>query len=70
MATTTAATNEDPLLDTAAVAAAVGQKPATVHYWRHVGKGPSWRKVDGRVRYRSSDVVEWLRERDVSGGSQ
>lgn len=38
---------------------------ATVYRWRHLGEGPRGIRVSGRhVRFRRSDVEEFLRERE------
>lgn len=38
------------------------QIPArTLAQWRYLGRGPKYLKLEGgHVRYRSSDVTEWL----------
>lgn len=36
--------------------------PATLRYWRHVHRGPRSLSVGGTVRYRASDVEEWLEQ--------
>ena len=58
----------DPYLNTAEVAELVRTVPATVRYWRHVGKGPRGVKIGRRVLYRESDVREWIeRQYDRDG---
>lgn len=47
------------LLTTEEVAAYFRTVPATVRFWRHVGKGPRSFKVGRRVLYRESDVQAW-----------
>jgi excisionase family DNA binding protein len=47
------------LLTTEEVADYFRTVPATVRYWRHVGKGPRSFKVGRRVLYRESDVQAW-----------
>lgn len=49
----------DPLLTTEEVAMYFRTVPATVRYWRHIGKGPRSFKVGRRVLYRESDVNAW-----------
>lgn len=49
----------DRLLTTEEVADLFRTVPATVRYWRHVGKGPRSFKVGRRVLYRQSDVQAW-----------
>jgi len=36
-------------------------KPDTVKKWRQRGRGPTYIKVEGSVRYRLSDVQEYMR---------
>lgn len=50
---------DDKLLTTEEVAAHFRTVPATVRYWRHVGKGPRSLRVGRRVLYRTSDVHAW-----------
>ncbi len=50
---------DDALLTTEEVASYFRTVPATVRYWRHVGKGPASFKVGRRVLYRASDVLAW-----------
>lgn len=33
---------------------------ATLANWRSVGRGPSYHKAGGAVRYSHSDVMKWL----------
>lgn len=53
------------------VAALAGVNPATVRWWRHVGRGPRGFRLAGskRTYYARADVLAWLaesRERDLS----
>jgi predicted DNA-binding transcriptional regulator AlpA len=54
--------NRDRYLTTEEIAAQYRTVPATVRYWRHVGKGPQSFKVGRRVLYRESDVDAWADE--------
>jgi hypothetical protein len=47
---------DDRLLTTDEVAAYFRTVPATVRYWRHLGKGPRSFKVGRKVLYRERDV--------------
>lgn len=49
-------------LTTEEVAAAVRTSPATVRYWRHIGRGPRGVRVGRRVLYAEVDVEAWLEE--------
>ena len=33
---------------------------STIRYWRHIGVGPEWFKVEGRVRYDLAEVERYL----------
>lgn len=61
-------TPNDTLLDTAAVAALVGNRARTVMKWRKkTGEGPPFVRVNRRtVRYRRSDVDAFIAARVVS----
>lgn len=50
---------DEELLTTEEVAAYFRTVPATVRYWRHVGKGPRSLRVGRRVLYRRCDVTAW-----------
>lgn len=53
---------DERLLTTDDVAAYFRTVPATVRYWRHIGKGPQSFKVGRRVLYRESDVTAWAQQ--------
>jgi excisionase family DNA binding protein len=40
---------------------------ATIRIWRHRGVGPRWVRVGRHIRYRWTDVEEWL-DRQSAGG--
>jgi excisionase family DNA binding protein len=48
------------LLTVDEVAAWLNINPNTLRHWRHVHRGPRSLSVGGRVRYRPSEVEEWL----------
>ena len=51
----------EKLLDTSNVSELLGVTKNTLQIWRHQGKGPKYIKLSKRaVRYRESDVVEWV----------
>jgi predicted DNA-binding transcriptional regulator AlpA len=55
--------NSLPLMDTNETAAFVHLKPATLRYYRHIGKGPKSFVMGGRrVLYRREDVEAWYRK--------
>lgn len=59
------AMQDDALLTTEDVAALLKVKPATLKQWRHARKGPKFISLGRRmVRYRRSDVDEWIRSRE------
>jgi predicted DNA-binding transcriptional regulator AlpA len=64
---------EDRLLTTAEVARLLGLQPDTIKLWRYRKTGPAfYRFGEGRIRYRLSDVEDYLAalrvERDGRGG--
>ena len=50
------------MMTTEEVAAYFRTVPATVRYWRHVGKGPRSLRVGRRVLYRAGDVQAWAEQ--------
>lgn len=56
------------LLNERDVARAVGMSLGTVRRWRLLRQGPKFLKIGASVRYRPSDLAEWLEARP-SGGS-
>lgn len=38
----------------------IGVTPETLSNWRYRGFGPRYIRVGGRIRYRISDIAEWL----------
>jgi hypothetical protein len=54
-------------LTTAEVAELVRTSPATVRYWRYLGRGPAGIKVGKRVRYDPEDVQSWIDQHKDSG---
>ncbi len=47
-------------IDTAAAAARLGVETTTLQNWRWSGDGPRYVKVGRLVRYRLSDLADWL----------
>lgn len=41
----------------------LGLAPATLRNMRADGRGPSFVKIGGLVRYRDNDLVEWIESR-------
>lgn len=52
--------NRETLLTVSEVASWLGIAEATLRYWRHVNRGPLSLSVGSAVRYRASDVEDWL----------
>lgn len=50
----------DRLIDTEDLAKALGLSPRTVDAWRTAGEGPDYIKIGAQVRYRETDVEQWL----------
>lgn len=49
------------LLTVAEVACWLGMAEGTLRYWRHVHRGPRSLTVGGAVRYRRSDIEDWIK---------
>lgn len=60
---------DDPYLTTEEVADHFRTSPATVRYWRHIGRGPHSTKFGRRVLYLRSDVEAWALAARVSGSA-
>jgi predicted DNA-binding transcriptional regulator AlpA len=63
----------DDLLDNEQTAALLGIKPNTLEIWRYRGRGPAFLKLgdtpQAPVRYRRSEVTEWLARRSFPSTS-
>jgi DNA-binding transcriptional MerR regulator len=55
----------EQLADVAQLAETFGLPPETLRYWRHIGRGPRAYKIGRHIRYRPSEVEEWLRAQAV-----
>lgn len=58
-------TTQSKLLTNAEAAALIGIQPNSLEIWRSKGKGPKFIKLDphslrSAVRYRQSDIEEWI----------
>jgi predicted DNA-binding transcriptional regulator AlpA len=58
------------LLDTKAAAARVGLSPVTMDRLRLTGDGPRYAKLGKAVRYRPSDLDDWIESRLVCSTSE
>ena len=54
---------DDDLLTLQEVAELLDVSPNTIYYWRYQGTGPKGHRVGRRIRYKRSDIVEWLEAR-------
>ena len=54
--------NLDLLLSTQQLAAYLEVPVATLYAWRYAGDGPPGFRVGKHLRYRSSDVDQWIRD--------
>jgi predicted site-specific integrase-resolvase len=52
---------EDPLLDASQAAAALCITPGTLRNWLWRGKGPKHIKINGRLRYRQSEIKRYIK---------
>jgi len=57
----TAAVRRPKLLSTKGVADILSIPEGTLRYWRKVGLGPAWVKLEGSIRYAEEDVLEYIR---------
>ncbi len=52
-------------LTTAQAAEALSLSKSTLDNWRSQGRGPSYIKVGGAVRYRIADIESWVESQQV-----
>lgn len=57
------------LLTNSQTAELLGLKPNTLEIWRVEGRGPTFIKIGRSVRYRESDVVQWIEEQACTSTS-
>lgn len=57
--------SDDPLFDTDNAGPYLCTPPATLQYWRHVGRGPRYLKIGRRIFYRQSALDDFLRAAEV-----
>ena len=69
MATIHATTDRDQLVDRDTAAKELAVKKSTLEAWAARGRGPKFIKVGKAVRYRLSDLDEWLASRTVDPGA-
>ena len=55
----------EPLSTASAIANMLGFSPATIVDWAEAGKIPTF-KIGGRLRFRESEVLEWLEKNRVA----
>lgn len=48
------------LLTTKSLAEMIAVPEGTVRYWRKVGVGPPWIKLEGSIRYAEDDVLRYI----------
>jgi len=48
------------LLTSKAVSEMLSVPEGTLRYWRKVGLGPSWVKLEGSIRYTEDDVLRYI----------
>lgn len=56
-------------LDTREVAKTINVPESTVRYWRHLGVGPQGIRLGKHVRYRASDLNQWINARAAGTGA-
>lgn len=53
--------NAGDLLNERQAAELIGARPQTLANWRHLGKGPKWRRIGQRfVRYHRQDLAAFV----------
>jgi DNA-binding transcriptional MerR regulator len=50
------------LLTTKSVADMLSVPEGTIRYWRKIGTGPLWIKMEGSIRYAESDVLRYIEQ--------
>ena len=59
------------LLTTKEAAELLGKHYAVLADWRHQGRGPKFIRMGGRsIRYRPSDLLEWIEANTVEPGAK
>jgi predicted DNA-binding transcriptional regulator AlpA len=66
----TAPSNMNRLMNEKEVAGHLAVSLATVRRWRMLGQGPKATKLGGLVRYKPSDVEEFLNQCPTLGGGK
>ena len=51
---------DDRLLSPGEAAETLNRAPKTLAQWRSQGRGPRWRKIEGRVAYRIGDLRAFI----------
>ena len=51
------------LLTTKSVSDLLSVPEGTLRYWRKVGLGPVWIKLEGSIRYAEKDVLQYIEQR-------
>jgi excisionase family DNA binding protein len=59
----------DPLLSTQELAAYLDLPVATLYAWRYRGQGPSGFRVGRHIRYRQTDVDQWIMDQLAASSS-
>jgi len=50
------------LLTTKSVSELFSVPEGTLRYWRKVGLGPAWVKLEGSIRYAEKDVLQYIEQ--------
>lgn len=51
---------DDRLLSPREAAKTLNRAPKTLASWRSMGRGPRWRKLEGRIAYRIADLRQFI----------
>ena len=60
----------DRMLTSEELSKFLGLSPHTIEMWRRKKVGPPWRKLQRSVRYRESEVLEWMEKQRQDGDSE
>ena len=62
--------SRDRLVDTKEAAVMLSKHPAVLADWRHQKRGPKYVKFGKSVRYRISDLIDWIVTYTVEPGAE
>lgn len=60
---------DERFLTTEEVSKILSVSHKTLELWRRLGKGPPWHKLGRTVRYKESELSEWVRNQRQDGAA-